>query len=333
MIRVRGKAALFLGACALVCACVCAEETLPEQNLLANPGFEELSGDQPARWAVFIEPMEGAFGRIDGDAYSGKCAVMLHTPMPYARDPANNWSQNIIGAYGGMRLRASGYIKVRDAQEAALWVQCWRRQPLTVIASASSSTTQPVYGARDWEQVAFTLDVPRGTDFITVRCVLRGPGTAWFDDITLGVEKEAETPKEKAAAADAQQDEESKKTEDAQKSPAEDSVTAQAPESPKTQEAAAAAPEASAAIAAVDRMDDELARLRQANIALAEALDQMRAAHDMMLLQLTGVQQQLQELRGDAAHTFAPAPAAPPVRERRHAPPLVPLGEDWRKYR
>jgi len=296
------------------------------QNLLANPGFEELVVDRPTGWDLYVEPMAGAFGRLDADARSGQYAVMLHTPLPYARDPANNWSQNVIGAYGGKRMRASAYIKVRDAQEAALWVQCWRKRPISVIASASSSTSQPLYGTRDWEQVSFTLDVPRNTDFITIRCVLRGTGTAWFDDIALEIDQDAAEPQKKSNVAQPS----TRPEEHSRSDKTAVSDTDVAPSALKEADRAAryATTQSDADLASVARMDDELTRLREANIALAEALDQMRAAHDAMLQQLSELQQQLEQIRGETR-----APADPRLQQRRHAPPLVPLGEDWRKYR
>lgn len=296
------------------------------QNLLANPGFEQLVADRPVGWDLYVEPMAGAFGRLDADARSGQYAVMLHTPLPYARDPANNWSQNVIGAYGGKRMRASAYIKVRDAQEAALWVQCWRKRPTSVIASASSSTSQPLYGTRDWEQVSFTLDVPPNTDFITVRCVLRGTGTAWFDDIALEFDQDAAQPHKQSDLVRPS----TRSEEDSRSHKIAMPDTNAAPSTLKEADRAAryAATHSDADLAAVARMDGELMRLREVNIALAEALDQMRADHDAMLQQLSELQQQLEQIRGETR-----APVDPRLQQRRHAPPLVPLGEDWRKYR
>ncbi len=322
MIRSRGAGVFW----AVVCAACGAMAPATPQNLLANSGFEELVADRPAGWDLYVEPMAGAFGRLDGDARSGRYAVMLHTPVPYARDPANNWSQNIIGAYGGKRLRASAYIKVRDAQEAALWVQCWRRRPVSVIASASSGVSQPVYGTRHWEKVSFTLDVPRNTDFITVRCVLLGTGTAWFDDVTLEIDHDATEPQRKSDATPSSAHSGERSLPD--KTAAGDADAPPSVLKEADRAARDAATQRAADLASVARMDEELTRLREANIALAEALDQMRAAHDAMLQQLGELQQQLEQMRGET-----PAPMAPRLRQRRHAPPLVPLGEDWRKYR
>lgn len=169
-----------------------------EENLLSNPGFEEVRGTMPARWEVFVQPAEGATARLVSDAHSGEYAVQLQTATPYAEDPANNWSQNLLGEYGGKRMRLSGYIKVEAADEAALWAQCWRKEPWGVVHVASTSTRAPVYGTKDWDETFVEFDVPPNTDYITVRCVLKGVGTAWFDDVSLVEIGHAKTPAPKA---------------------------------------------------------------------------------------------------------------------------------------
>ncbi|MCP4640415.1 MAG: hypothetical protein GY851_08285 [bacterium] len=155
-------------------------------NLLGNPGFEKLRGDTPDRWSVYVAPQEGAEGTVEGDpVHAGKYAVRLHIPQPYDKEPANNWSQNVIEDVGGTSLRLSGYIRTHDATEAAIWIQAFRRDPWTLMHMATTSTDTPVYGTRDWERVEMTVDVPKYTDFVVIRCVLLGHGTAWFDDVAL----------------------------------------------------------------------------------------------------------------------------------------------------
>jgi hypothetical protein len=173
-------AALLLALCAIAPGLAHAQD-----NLLANPGFEDLAGSMPARWDVYVQPLEGATGKLSDVAHTGKLSVQLQVSTPYERDPANNWSQNVIGEYGGKKMRLSGFVKVQDAQDAAIWAQCWRKKPLGVVTVASTSNRAPVYGTRDWDETFVEFDVPQNTDFITVRCVLKGTGTAWFDDVTL----------------------------------------------------------------------------------------------------------------------------------------------------
>ena len=139
----------------------------------------------PARWDLYVKPLEGASGRLVPEAHGGKYSVQLQITLPYEKDPANNWSQNVVGEFGGKRMRLQGFVKVQEAQDAAIWAQCWRKSPWGVVSVASTGTRAPVYGTKDWDEAFVEFDVPRNADFITVRCVLKGSGTAWFDDISL----------------------------------------------------------------------------------------------------------------------------------------------------
>lgn len=271
------------------------------ENLLANPGFEEVVVDRPAHWDLFVSPKEGAIGRLDETAFSGKYSVMLHTPTAYEREPANNWSQNIIAYLGGKTLRATGYIKVKEATEAAIWVQCWAKHPSRILGIATTSTDMPVYGTREWEPVALTMDTPKETDFVVLRCVLKGTGAAWFDDIVLA-----------ASAGEGDGGPEGEKAE----------AEAGAPASP--------AP-------ALSAIQDELARLRDANLLLAEALEHIQAENSGLMKELSQLRQQLQAFQAQLAEAPAGPMTVPGARSGapgvETAPPLVPHGIDWRMYR
>ncbi len=334
-------------------------------NLLANPGFEKLSVDQPVRWNLFVQPQEGAFGRIDDTAHNGKYAVQLHIPTPYPRDPANNWSQNILGEFGGQRLRLSGYLKTADATEAALWLQCWRKRPWGVLYCATTSTDTPVYGDRDWEFVSLEFTVPEKTDFLILRCVLKGVGAAWFDDLQLAVVEEdtsdgdmktVATQKDEKEEKEAQaKKEKEKEVEENALSPASTETASEtaSPSSPVSDEApeidllntgifAPAQEEATTALASIEVMDSEMGDLRATNHMLAEAVQQMQDANaelreEIFLLrgELQALQLQLttvREISESPELSSAPSSSDPaPNTKTCQAPPLVPHGVDWRK--
>ena len=177
---------------------LCASPDPAPHELLQNPSAEFLYHDVPEHWNVFVEPMQGAEGVPDTEvAHDGSYSLRLHNPMRYAVEPANNWSQNILQNLGGRTLKVRGSIKTERAGEAAIWVQCYRKNPWKVMLQLSSGDTQPVRGTADWTPVEMTVPVPQGTDFVVVRCVLKGMGTAWFDAMSVV----AEPPKEPAAAA------------------------------------------------------------------------------------------------------------------------------------
>lgn len=58
-----------------------------------------------------------------------------------------------------------------------------------MIAVSSTSTDSPVYGTQDWSRVQMTVQVPQATEFVLLRCVLKGMGTAWFDQLRVEVAK------------------------------------------------------------------------------------------------------------------------------------------------
>lgn len=276
-------------------------------NLLANPGFESVARDVPDQWSVYVMPHEGAFARADRGARTGDFAALLHTPIPYAQDPANNWSQNIAGDFGGKTLHASAWVRTESAGGAAIWVQCWRRDPLRLLHTASSSTRDPVRGTQDWREISMPVEVPAGTAFLTFRCVIQGSGSAWFDDARLVAAAQA-PPGERPPAAAAPAD----KT---------DPPPAPRPATDATREA----------MAALDAMELQLDSLRDANILLGEALDQVRAENRALLDEIMALRARLDEaLPGGESGDVEAADAPPGEPKARRAPPLVPHGVDWR---
>ncbi len=156
------------------------------ESYLVNPSFDEVDArGEPKRWDLFVMPMEGAYGRLDSDAADGAYCAVLHIPTKYAEEPVNNWSQNIIHELGGKEIHVSGRIKTRDATEAALLLQCWRRNSRRPLATVTTSVEYPTYGTKDWSRVEASLTVPDGTAYLVLRCLLKGRGTAWFDDLRV----------------------------------------------------------------------------------------------------------------------------------------------------
>ncbi len=226
---------------ALVLAALAAEPV--ENNLALNPGFESLTEDLPSGWARFLQPQDGAVARSSAQAHSGARAVMVHVPMPYPEDPLNNWSQNIFGVAPGTRMRAQVYARTEAAGEAELWVQCWRKAPLAIAATFRSGEKKKITGTQDWTLAETEFSVPERTDFLTLRCVMHGEGTAWFDDVSLQVlEQEGEA---EPASVDAPK-------------PGPAPVAPQAPATPSG-------------------VSSDIERLKEANLLLAETVEKLQA--------------------------------------------------------
>jgi hypothetical protein len=173
-------------------ACYADEEIV---NLLKNAGFEDGSAGQPAQWRCFTVPAEGVEALWDENAHhSGKGSVMLHVETPYPDEVYNNWYQHVQTISAGKKLLLSGYVKSTEVAEAAIWMQCWRDSSGEVLRFATTSIAHPITGSVDWTRVETSIVPPADTSFLTVRCVLAGQGTAWFDDLSLVPEREPEEP-------------------------------------------------------------------------------------------------------------------------------------------
>lgn len=265
------------------------------ENLLVNPGFERLERGMPTGWHVFVAPMDGAEGSIDAEnVQAGRYAVRLHNPKPYDTEPANNWSQNILEDLGGQKLVVSGSIKTREATEAAIWIQCFRKHPWGALLFDTTSTDSPVYDTTDWTRVEMQIEVPRGTDFLVLRCVLKGRGTAWFDSVAV----------EDAQSAD--------RSPGLRRPDTLGNARHRTPEPP----ASPARPET------VDTTDvrDRLAETLEAAVV---ANRELRETNKQLAEQIRALNEDLRQLRVDIVKaTESPRPVPPP---------LMPHGYDWER--
>ena len=172
----------------------CADEE--PVNLLKNAGLEDGSDAQPAGWRVFTVPAEGVEALWDKNAHhSGKQSLMLHIETPYKDEVYNNWYQHVSPVTAGVKLLLSGYVRSKEVTEAAIWLQCWRDGSGEALRFATTSIAHPITGSVDWTRVETSIVPPPGTSFVTVRCVLAGKGTAWYDDLLLVPEREPDEPK------------------------------------------------------------------------------------------------------------------------------------------
>ncbi|GMW02833.1 MAG: hypothetical protein AMXMBFR84_39690 [Candidatus Hydrogenedentota bacterium] len=276
--------------------------TATAANALVNAGFESIAGDKPAQWLVYVEPMDGAEYAVDTDVHrSGGASIRLHNPRLYAEEPANNWSQNILRNYSGKKVKLTAYIKADNATEAAVWIQAFRKSPLRLLLQASSSDTVHMGGTQDWTEVAVETTIPAGSDFLVVRCVLKGEGTAWFDDLQLEVEQPPSTP-----PVDAAENDDTIVTE----KPVTDASTIQDPGSNIAQD--------KAALEAIQSMREAGESIQESNRAIMEEIRHMREEMQALQNELDAKQAELKELQ-DAAKPPAP-PLVPRLDQERRRP-------------
>lgn len=250
-------------------------------NLLRNGAFDELEEDgAPAYWRLFVEPREGAYGAVDeAEAAVGDNSIMLHIEEPYTRDPANNWSQNVLEDLAGDELRISAQIQTEDASEAMVWVQAIRNQPWRILRTASTRERREFSGTQDWTEVSHTFRVPEETSYLVVRCVLRGSGRAWFDDLRL----------ERLNSESAPADEEEEESPDIDQNA---SLTPEEPEEPSVEEPG---PEE----ARGTRQDNEalVQALLDANQVLLDTYQELRRTNETLVGRLETLESDLSVVR------------------------------------
>lgn len=290
------------------------------QNLIGNPGFEINAGDRPARWDVYLMPQEGAYARLDGPGHTDGFAASIHVPLPHPRNPVNNWSQNVIGAFGGKMLALKAYVKAHDVQEAGVWVQCWRRRPLTLLATATTEQDTPIFGTVDWQLLETMVNVPAEADFLTVRCLIKGPGTVWFDDISLReAEGSGEASQGVAGAASAV----------IESVPAPSQPAPAPAASLPTPPPAATVPAAPAAISLQEHsLPFDL--MLETNQSLVVDMDELRQSNEALLDEVMRLRGEVSTLREQLVQDEPPATPLPtPNTPELRVPPIVAADEAW----
>lgn len=299
------------------------------ENHLKNASFERTApvpqektavsqeNGPPAEWNVYLQPQRGAKACRDGlVAFDGDYSVMIHNARPYLSDPCNNWSQNVLGDWAGKELTLRGHIKTEKATEAAIWLQCWRRDPWGVARVATTSDDRLITGTVDWTPVQIKLETPADTDFVTVRCVLKGEGTAWFDDLAL--EEDNPPRDDKIASFPAEP------PKDSTPPPPASDVPPTQPPPPSVgnmSEVNAGTPPATTPSTPDDRQVEEV---RQA---ILDAMDSLRATNESQAAEIAKLRDEIAGLRTQLEKLSAsPAPPAPVSRGVPRVPPLVPHG-------
>jgi hypothetical protein len=160
---------------------------------LVNPGFESLKpgvrGD-PEGWTGIQHagPLSYTF-KLDRDVrHDGAASLRIDN---VGSEPFGAIFQQLPAAtLRGRTLKLSAWLRTRDASGsytgggAVLTLQAMQRgAPI----AHNHMTAAPVKGTTDWARHEITLAIPAIADQIEVGAMLHGPGTLWFDDVTLEV--------------------------------------------------------------------------------------------------------------------------------------------------
>lgn len=149
-------------------------------NLLPNPSFEEVSGDQPAGWSVRHYGGQ-ADHRLADVGHSGRHSLEISS----TEGADTSWHCTVPVERNG-HYRLSAWIRTESVElsggaEGAL---------LNVheLQSPTRVRTGPITASTDWTRVETSFETG-GRDRISINCLFGGwgpaRGKAWFDDLRL----------------------------------------------------------------------------------------------------------------------------------------------------
>ncbi|MGO8751481.1 MAG: glycoside hydrolase domain-containing protein [Thermoguttaceae bacterium] len=148
---------------------------------LRNAGVEEGQGDTPAGWAHDAGDEQHRAAWVAEQPHAGK--KCLKTVVAEGAEPT--WistRQSGIRILGGARYAVHGWVKADNVKGSAGWY-------IHVGNAANAMILSPMLmaggGSYDWKEVAAEFTAPKDADVADLGTVLRGTGTAWFDDVSL----------------------------------------------------------------------------------------------------------------------------------------------------
>ena len=148
---------------------------------LVNGSVELGSGDTPDGWRRDVEDEDHRTIWSTENPHSGKrCLKTIVTPGAEATWIAGR--QGGIHIVGGARYRVEAWVRAEDVKGYAGWY-------LHVGNAQNSMLAAPMLpagdGTYDWKKVTHEFTAPEEANLLSLGTVLRGTGTAWFDDISL----------------------------------------------------------------------------------------------------------------------------------------------------
>jgi hypothetical protein len=153
---------------------------------LRNGGVEDGAGDTPFGWAHDDPDAQHRASWVSETPHSGKRCLKT-VVAPWAEPTWISTRQYGIRIIGGARYVMRAWVKADNVQGYAGWYIHVGNDENPMIISPMLSGGGGTY---DWKEVTAEFTAPPEADRADLGTVLRGTGTAWFDDVTL----EAETP-------------------------------------------------------------------------------------------------------------------------------------------
>jgi hypothetical protein len=170
-----------------------------DTNLLKNSSFEEVGGDGiPKNWELALfkgspDQPEVRWG-VDTLAVDGKRSFY------FAADPGTrrfHFLQQEVKVVGASQIRIKGWmladgVKMKADQSAMcnFLLTYYNKDHQRFQMERQADRRTPLRsGSYPWEEQVYTFDVPDGTHYIAVACLLGMNGQVWFDHVSLEIPK------------------------------------------------------------------------------------------------------------------------------------------------
>jgi hypothetical protein len=148
---------------------------------LRNGSLEEGEGDVPTGWAHDSPDDQHHASWVTENPHSGKHC--LKTVVAAGAEPT--WiatRQSNITLIGGAKYVMRGWVKAQDVVGQAGWYIHVGNDANPMIVSPMLNAGE---GTFDWKEVQAEFVAPKEANKADLGTVLRGTGTAWFDDVSL----------------------------------------------------------------------------------------------------------------------------------------------------
>ncbi len=148
---------------------------------VANGSVELGTGDTPDGWSHDVADEEHCSLWSTESPHSGKrCLKTIMAPGAESEWIASR--QGGIHIAGGARYRVEAWVRAEDVKGYAGWY-------LHVGNAQNSMLSAPMLkaggGTFGWKKVSYEFTAPAEANRLSLGTVLRGSGTAWFDDVSL----------------------------------------------------------------------------------------------------------------------------------------------------
>ncbi len=148
---------------------------------LVNGDLEHGREGTPEGWQHDTMTAEHRLAWVREDAQSGQWC--LKTEVDRGAEPS--WiatRQRDIHVVAGARYRMTGWVRGEGVEGFAGWYIHLGHERNSMLDSRMLTAGE---GTFDWRRVEAEFTVPEGANRATVGTVLRGTGTAWFDNVSL----------------------------------------------------------------------------------------------------------------------------------------------------